>query len=76
MIAVADFLVFGRMLSDTPAAGAWTDAMVTDRRYRTGMDQHAALRELKRCSGTKFDPRVLAAFELALAASGQALIFA
>ena len=51
------------------------DAMVTDRPYRIGMDARDALAELKRCSGTQFDPRVVDAFELALAASGQALIF-
>jgi HD-GYP domain-containing protein (c-di-GMP phosphodiesterase class II) len=50
------------------------DAMVTDRPYRAGMDVAEALDELKRCAGSQFDPRVVAAFEMAFAASGQALI--
>ncbi|MDD2498425.1 MAG: HD-GYP domain-containing protein [Desulfitobacteriaceae bacterium] len=38
------------------------DAMTTDRPYRKGMHRSAALEEVKRCSGTQFDPEVVAAF--------------
>jgi HD-GYP domain-containing protein (c-di-GMP phosphodiesterase class II) len=31
------------------------------------MSEPAALRELRRCSGTQFDPRVVAAFERVMA---------
>jgi two-component system, cell cycle response regulator len=43
------------------------DAMITNRPYRTRMSEPAALRELRRCSGTQFDPRVVAAFERVMA---------
>jgi putative nucleotidyltransferase with HDIG domain len=36
-------------------------AMTTDRPYRKGMSREDALEELKRCSGTQFDPAVVAA---------------
>ena len=45
------------------------DAMVADRPYRAGMDADEALIELERCSGSQFDPAVVAAF--AAAWSGQ-----
>jgi len=38
------------------------DAMVTDRAYRAAQTPEAALAELRRCAGTQFDPRVVAAF--------------
>ncbi|MCS7281172.1 MAG: response regulator [Desulfobacterota bacterium] len=38
------------------------DAMVTDRPYRKGMTREEALMEVKRCSGTQFDPEVVEAF--------------
>jgi len=41
------------------------DAMTKDRSYRDGMDPERALRELRRCAGTQFDPAVVEAFERA-----------
>jgi two-component system, cell cycle response regulator len=38
------------------------DAMITDRPYRAAMPYADALAELQRCSGTQFDPTVVAAF--------------
>jgi diguanylate cyclase (GGDEF)-like protein len=38
------------------------DAMITTRPYRTGMSGAAAMAELRRCSGSQFDPRVVQAF--------------
>jgi len=38
------------------------DAMTTDRPYRKRMDLKDALEELKRCLGTQFDPKIMAAF--------------
>jgi len=38
------------------------DAMTTDRPYRRALTKTAALRELKRCSGTQFDRKVVEAF--------------
>jgi putative nucleotidyltransferase with HDIG domain len=38
------------------------DAMTTDRPYRHALTKKAALRELKRCSGTQFDRKVVEAF--------------
>jgi len=43
------------------------DAMVADRPYRAGMDAADALAELERCSGSQFDPAVVAAFAAAWA---------
>jgi HD-GYP domain-containing protein (c-di-GMP phosphodiesterase class II) len=43
------------------------DAMVADRPYREPRSDEDALRELERCAGTQFDPRVVAAFREALA---------
>ena len=37
------------------------DAMTTDRPYKAKMDLDAAKRELQRCSGTQFDPKVVEA---------------
>jgi diguanylate cyclase (GGDEF)-like protein len=38
------------------------DAMTSDRPYRLAMTSHDALAELMRCSGSQFDPAVVAAF--------------
>ncbi len=38
------------------------DAMVSDRPYRKGMPVEDALKELKRCAGTHFDPQLVQAF--------------
>jgi diguanylate cyclase (GGDEF)-like protein len=42
------------------------DAMTADRPYRVAMMPQDALAELRRCSGTQFDPRVVDAFKDAL----------
>lgn len=39
------------------------DAMISDRPYRKGMSIQAAREEVRRCSGTQFDPLCVAAFE-------------
>ena len=46
---------------------AWS-AMTTDRSYRRALSHEAALAELRKCSGTQFDPRVVDALLAALAA--------
>jgi putative nucleotidyltransferase with HDIG domain len=38
------------------------DAMTSDRPYRKGLDQRIALDEIRVCSGSQFDPKVVAAF--------------
>lgn len=38
------------------------DAMTSDRPYRRALPVEAAMRELKRCAGTQFDPKVVRAF--------------
>ena len=38
------------------------DAMTSDRPYRRGMPVNIALEEIKRCSGTQFDPAIATAF--------------
>ena len=38
------------------------DAMTSMRSYRTGMSEDQAISEIKRCSGTQFDPRIVDAF--------------
>ena len=38
------------------------DAMTSDRPYRQGLAPEKAVAEIKRCSGTQFDPRCVAAF--------------
>jgi HD-GYP domain-containing protein (c-di-GMP phosphodiesterase class II) len=43
------------------------DAMTTDRAYRLAMSPQDAIAELRRCAGTQFDPKVVAAFEATLA---------
>jgi diguanylate cyclase (GGDEF)-like protein len=42
------------------------DAMTSDRPYRLARSAQEALAELRRCSGTQFDPAVVAALERAL----------
>ncbi|SMC44311.1 HD-GYP domain-containing protein [Sporomusa malonica] len=37
-------------------------AMVSDRPYRAGMPEEVALKEIRRCAGTQFDPQVVGAF--------------
>jgi diguanylate cyclase (GGDEF)-like protein len=43
------------------------DAMISDRPYRAAMTQDEAVAELDRCTGTQFDPEVVAAFREELA---------
>jgi HD-GYP domain-containing protein (c-di-GMP phosphodiesterase class II) len=43
--------------------------MVADRPYRVGIDPGDALVELERCSGSQFDPAVVAAFTEAWSSS-------
>lgn len=38
------------------------DAMTSDRPYRKGMDALTAVEEIKRCSGSQFDPQIVEAF--------------
>jgi len=42
------------------------DAMTTDRPYRSGMLPWKAMEELERCTGTQFDPEVVACFKSTL----------
>jgi putative nucleotidyltransferase with HDIG domain len=42
------------------------DAMTTDRPYRSGMPPWKAIEELERCTGTQFDPEVVACFKRTL----------
>ena len=42
------------------------DAMTTERAYRSGISSEAAIAELRRCSWTQFDARVVAALERCL----------
>lgn len=50
------------------------DAMTSDRVYRPALDQETALAELRKGSGTQFDPEVVAAFERALRAPAAASV--
>jgi diguanylate cyclase (GGDEF)-like protein len=47
------------------------DAIVADRPYRRGRSTAAAMDELQRCSGSQFDPAVVTAFAVVLAAEGR-----
>lgn len=38
------------------------DAMTSDRPYRKAMSFEAAFKEIRRCSGSQFDPRIVSAF--------------
>jgi diguanylate cyclase (GGDEF) domain len=50
------------LLSRILAVADTYDAMVNDRYYRKALSSEAAIAELKKCSGTQFDPRVVDAF--------------
>jgi HD-GYP domain-containing protein (c-di-GMP phosphodiesterase class II) len=43
------------------------DAMTSDRPYRSAMPKEDAIAELRRCSGTQFDPEIVHAFLRVLA---------
>lgn len=49
-----EICVFARIMCVADAF----DAMTSDRPYRKGMDMETALKEIKRCSGTQFDPQI------------------
>lgn len=38
------------------------DAMLTDRPYHKGLSREASIEEIKKCSGTQFDPKVVEVF--------------
>jgi len=44
------------------------DAMISDRAYRERRSEIDALAELRRCAGTQFDPAIVEAFAVTLAA--------
>ena len=46
------------------------EAMVADRPYRRGRSQQEAILELRRCTGSQFDPRIVQAFIEVLEATG------
>jgi HD-GYP domain-containing protein (c-di-GMP phosphodiesterase class II) len=46
------------------------DAMTSGRPYRAGMSVEDAVLELRRCSGSQFDPACVLAFERALEQNG------
>lgn len=48
----------GRLLAVSDAF----DAMTSTRPYRKGMDPEAAISEIKRCTGTQFDPKIVGPF--------------
>jgi diguanylate cyclase (GGDEF)-like protein len=50
------------------------DAMVTDRAYRGSCESADAISELRRCSGTQFDPEVVEAFIASLDRAGSRLV--
>jgi hypothetical protein len=52
---------------------AWS-AMTTDRPYRTALTAEAAIAELRACSGTQFDPRVVDAVLVVLQAGGETAV--
>jgi hypothetical protein len=49
------------------------DAMVCDRPYRAGRTPSEAMKEVERCSGTQFDPKVVDAFKQVMYRSGDRL---
>lgn len=50
------------LLSRILAVSDTFDAMTFDRPYRKGVAMEKAMREIQRCSGTQFDPRIVDAF--------------
>jgi putative nucleotidyltransferase with HDIG domain len=54
------------LLARILAAADACEAMTSDRPYRRGRTVEEAVEELRRCSGTQFDPRVVDAFVLVL----------
>lgn len=52
------------------AAACAYNAMVVERPYRPRLAEKRALEELRRCAGTQFDPRVVAALQALLADAG------
>jgi len=50
------------MIAKIVAVADTYDAMTTDRPYRKGLSKELAIKELKRCSGTQFDQKVVEAF--------------
>ena len=48
------------------------DAITSDRPYRAARQPHEALEELSKCSGTQFDPRIVAALTVAVAKTNAA----
>ena len=46
------------------------DAMTTDRPYRKAMPEEAAIQELRRCSGSQFDQRIVEAFLRVISRTG------
>jgi HD-GYP domain-containing protein (c-di-GMP phosphodiesterase class II) len=53
-----DIPLLARILSIVDAY----DAMTQDRVYRTGMPREDAIKELRRCSGSQFDPSLVDLF--------------
>jgi response regulator RpfG family c-di-GMP phosphodiesterase len=45
------------------------DAMLTEKRHRKARSQTDAMRELQRCAGQQFDPKVVEAFITQLTAA-------
>ncbi len=50
------------LLSKILCAADVYDSMISDRPYRSSLGRERAISELKRCSGTQFDTRVVEAF--------------
>ena len=50
------------LLAKIVAVADTYDAMTTDRPYRKAIEKETAIEELKRCSGTQLDQRVVEAF--------------
>jgi len=50
-----EICIFGRILCVADAF----DAMTSDRPYRKGMSMEVALKELERCKGSQFDPKIV-----------------
>jgi HD-GYP domain-containing protein (c-di-GMP phosphodiesterase class II) len=50
------------------------NAITTNRPYRTARSAQDALAELRRCAGTQFDPRIVAALEVVIVGSGPTIV--